>query len=162
MDTNTKGQGSSVKPAEPDAASVTRAPGPFALDPSPRKRVLVLASTFPRWPNDTEPPFVYNLCRSLADSFAITVLAPHAPGALAFEQMGDVSVHRFRYMWPERLEKLAYGGILPNLKRNRWLWALVPSSSSPNSSPPAASCAARTSTSSTPTGSCRRALLARC
>ena len=37
-----------------------------------------------------------------------------------------MEVVRFRYFWPERLEGLAYGGILPNLRRNRWLWLLVP------------------------------------
>ncbi len=37
-----------------------------------------------------------------------------------------VAVQRFRYAWPARLQQLAYGGILPNLKRNRLLWAQVP------------------------------------
>ena len=106
-------------PAAPD-------PNPLTLDPSPRKRVLVLASTFPRWANDTEPPFVYNLSRSLADSFDVTVLAPHAPGSTLVEEMDGLTVRRFRYFWPAGLQKLAYGGILPNLKRNRWLWAQVP------------------------------------
>jgi glycosyltransferase involved in cell wall biosynthesis len=91
-----------------------------------RKRVLVLASTFPRWTNDTEPPFVYNLSRCLGDGFDVTVLAPHALGALLIEAMDGLTVHRFRYFWPVGLQKLAYGGMLPNLKRNRWLWAQVP------------------------------------
>jgi glycosyltransferase involved in cell wall biosynthesis len=95
--------------------------------PAERKRVLVLASTFPRWQGDTEPPFVHNLCRSLQDGFEITVLAPHALGAMRAERMDGLDIHRFRYMWPERLQKLAYGGILPNLKRNRWLWLQTPS-----------------------------------
>jgi glycosyltransferase involved in cell wall biosynthesis len=91
-----------------------------------RKRVLVLASTFPRWVGDTEPPFVYNLSRRLADRFDITVLAPHAPGARKRETMDGVRVHRFSYFWPSKLQKLAYGGMLPNLRRNRWLWGQVP------------------------------------
>jgi glycosyltransferase involved in cell wall biosynthesis len=93
---------------------------------APRKRVLVLASTFPRWRDDTEPPFVYNLSRRLAERFEITVLAPHASRARRAERMEGMDVHRFRYFWPERAQQLAYGGMLPNLKRNRWLWAQVP------------------------------------
>jgi glycosyltransferase involved in cell wall biosynthesis len=89
-------------------------------------RVLVLASTFPRWAGDTEPPFVYNLSRRLAERFQITVLAPHAAHARRQERMDGMDVHRFRYFWPERSQQLAYGGMLPNLRRNRWLWAQVP------------------------------------
>ena len=91
-----------------------------------RLRALVLASTFPRWQGDTEPAFVYNLCRGLQADFDVTVLAPHAPGASLREEWQGMEVVRFRYFWPERLERLAYGGILPNLRRNRWLWLLVP------------------------------------
>ena len=40
--------------------------------------------------------------------------------------MDGVTVRRFRYFWPSGLQKLAYGGMLPNLKRNRWLWVQVP------------------------------------
>ena len=97
-----------------------------ALEPTARKRVLVLASTFPRWPDDTEPPFVYNLCRSLQHEFEITVLAPHAHGSETAESWEGLEVRRFRYFWPERWQCLAYGGMLPNLKRNPWLWAQVP------------------------------------
>ena len=72
-------------------------------------RLLVLTSTFPRWHGDHEPAFVFDLARRLTDRFEVTVLAPHAPGALAEEYMDDVRVHRFRYA-PERLELLAYEG----------------------------------------------------
>jgi glycosyltransferase involved in cell wall biosynthesis len=88
--------------------------------------VLVLASTFPRWTDDTEPPFVYNLCRSLQDDFNITVLAPHARGSKTAERWEGLEIRRFRYFWPERWQRLAYGGILPNLKRNPLLWTQVP------------------------------------
>jgi glycosyltransferase involved in cell wall biosynthesis len=91
-----------------------------------RKRLLVLASTFPRWQGDTEPPFVFNLSRELTRHFDVTVLAPHAAGSKTFERIDGLVVRRFRYAWPESLQKLAYGGILPNLKRNKWLWLEVP------------------------------------
>jgi glycosyltransferase involved in cell wall biosynthesis len=35
-------------------------------------------------------------------------------------------VVRFRYLWPDRAQQLADGAILPNLRRNRWLWLQVP------------------------------------
>lgn len=47
-----------------------------------RLRVLVIASTFPRWQGDTEPPFVYNLAAGLTEKFDVTVLAPHGPRCL--------------------------------------------------------------------------------
>jgi len=95
--------------------------------PPRRKRLLVLASTYPRWRGDHEPGFVHELNRRLADDFAVHVICPHAPGAARFEVMDGVSIHRFRYA-PENLEVLVQdGGILDNLKRSRWKWGLVPS-----------------------------------
>jgi len=91
-----------------------------------RKRVLVLTNTFPRWQGDNEPPFVYELCRRLSEEFDVAVLAPHTLGSMRHERMGSIEVFRFRYFVP-RWEKLAYqGGILANLKRNRWRYLLLP------------------------------------
>ncbi|WP_411885145.1 glycosyltransferase [Polaromonas sp. YR568] len=91
-----------------------------------KKRVLVLTSTFPRWQGDSEPPFVFELCRRLKDKFDVLVLAPHADGTERFEKMDGVEVIRFRY-FPPRWEKLAYqGGILANLKQSRWRFCLLP------------------------------------
>lgn len=89
--------------------------------------MLVLTSTFPRCVGDTEPSFVFDLCRELiAAGHRVTVLAPHAPGARRREHMGGVEVRRFRYA-PERLERLAYeGGIMANLKRRPLLYAMLP------------------------------------
>ena len=92
-----------------------------------KPRLLVLTTTFPRWVGDHEPPFVYELARRLTDSFDVTVLAPHAPGAAREETMDRVVVRRFRYA-PDRLEKLAYeGGIPTRLQRQPWLALLLPS-----------------------------------
>lgn len=91
-----------------------------------KKRVLVLTSTFPRWQGDSEPPFVFELCRRLGDRFDIIVLAPHADGAKPSERMAGIEVLRFHYFFP-RWEKLAYqGGILANLKQSRWRFCLLP------------------------------------
>lgn len=90
------------------------------------KRLLVLTSTFPRWEGDSEPPFVFELCRRLSADFDVWVLAPHAPGAKARETLSGLTVVRFRYFF-EWGETLAYrGGILANLRNNRLCYLLVP------------------------------------
>lgn len=92
-----------------------------------RLRLLVLASTYPRWPNDPEPGFVHELAKRLVDRFDVTVLGPHAPRAVPHERMEGVEVIRYRYA-PQSLETLVNdGGIVTNLKRSKWKLLLVPS-----------------------------------
>jgi glycosyltransferase involved in cell wall biosynthesis len=90
-------------------------------------KILVLTSTFSRRENDTEPKFVDYLCQSLAKNNEIHVVAPHDRGIPTQESLSaGIEVFRFRYA-PEHWETLAYnGGILPNLKNNRWKLLLVP------------------------------------
>lgn len=91
-----------------------------------RKKILVLTSTFPRWPGDTTPPFVYELSRRLAKSFEITVLAPHYPGSPVREERDGVTIRRFRYNL-RRFETLAgEKAMLPALRRNRLNYLLLP------------------------------------
>lgn len=91
-----------------------------------RPRLLVLASTYPRWANDPEPGFVHELSKRLVDRFDVTVLAPHARGAARRETLDGVDVVRYRYA-PDRLETLVNdGGIVANLKRSRWKLLLLP------------------------------------
>lgn len=91
-----------------------------------RPRLLVLTSTFPRWKGDSEPGFVFDLCRRLAGEWEVTVLAPHAAGASVAEILDGVSVVRFRY-GPKAWERLAYeGGIMANLRRNALLHLMLP------------------------------------
>lgn len=83
-----------------------------------KPKVLVLASTFPRWKGDTEPGFVYELARSLTKNFDITVLAPHYHTAKKFEIMDGLKVVRFSYFL-SKYQKLCYeGGIHENLKKS--------------------------------------------
>jgi len=90
------------------------------------KRILVTTSTFPRWENDVEPSFVYELCRRLKENYRVYVLAPHAPGALLEEQFDSIQVKRYRYFF-KGWERLAYkGGILANLKQQPLWFGLVP------------------------------------
>lgn len=91
-----------------------------------RQRLLVLTSTFPRWADDTEPSFVFDLCRRLATEYEVTVLAPHARDARRQETLSGVRVIRYRY-GPTAWERLAYeGGIMANLKRRPWQLCMLP------------------------------------
>ncbi|MGA9854228.1 MAG: glycosyltransferase [Gammaproteobacteria bacterium] len=91
-----------------------------------RLRLLVLTSTYPRWPDDHEPGFVHALCRRMTDGFDVTVLCPHADGAATEEVMDRVRIRRYRYA-PACLESLVNeGGIITNLKRQPWKWLLIP------------------------------------
>ncbi len=97
------------------------------VDADARPRLLVLASTYPRWPGDPEPGFVHELAKRLTGTFRVIVLGPHAPGAKPRETMDGVEVVRYRYA-PAALETLVNdGGIVTNLKRSRWKLLLVPS-----------------------------------
>lgn len=88
--------------------------------------LLVLASTYPRWQGDPEPGFVHELAKRLTDRFHVIAVVPCAPGALARETLDGVEVIRYRYA-PRRWETLVNdGGIVTNLKRQRWKLLLVP------------------------------------
>lgn len=90
-----------------------------------KKKILVLSSTFPRWENDHEPPFVYELSRRFTDHYEVYVLAPHTAGSKTNEKIGHLNIHRFRYA-PEYFEKLSYnGGISTNLKNHPLRYFLV-------------------------------------
>ncbi|EGV17441.1 glycosyltransferase family 4 protein [Thiocapsa marina] len=95
--------------------------------PDPKPRLLVLTSTFPRWRDDVEPPFVFELSRRLTDAFDITVLTPRAPGSLECETLDGLHVIRFPY-FIRRWENLAThgGGILNRLRANPLNYLLVP------------------------------------
>lgn len=91
-----------------------------------RPRLLVLASTYPRWTGDPEPAFVHELTRRLTERFDVVVLCPHAQGAAREEFLDGVRVLRYRYA-PNWLETLVNdGGIVTNLRRAPWKWMLVP------------------------------------
>ena len=97
---------------------------------SNRPRLLVLASTFPRWEGDTEPRFVEYLCYELAGSFDVVALVPHCKGALQRETLTSkgrsIEVRRFRYC-PAAMETLAYnGGMLFRVRRNPLHLLVVP------------------------------------
>lgn len=91
-----------------------------------RKQLLTLTSTFPRWEDDEDPPFVFELCNRLKADYSVHVLAPHFPGSRKKANFFGIHVQRFRYFF-KPLEKLAYhGGILAKLKKNPFLYILLP------------------------------------
>jgi len=93
---------------------------------SVKPKLLVVTSTFPRWPNDTDPPFVYELSKRLIGTFDVVVHTPHYQGALVDEQMAGMRIHRFRYFFAP-FERLAGGsGIVPKLRLNKLYYLLLP------------------------------------
>lgn len=92
-----------------------------------KKKILVTASTFPRWENDTEPRFVLDLCRHMQKWFDITVLVPSAPGAKEKEILEGVNVIRYHYFPIHKWETLCYpGAIVPRIKEKKIRILLVP------------------------------------
>ena len=91
-----------------------------------KKKLLIITSTFPRWQNDTDPPFVFELAKRLTGDFDITVLAPNYPGALPNEIMENIKIHRFRYFLKNHETLAGSEGILPTLKMNKIFYLVVP------------------------------------
>lgn len=89
---------------------------------------LVMTSTFPRWPEDATPRFVYELARLAASaSWNVTVVAPHHPGARYRERAGEIDIRRFVYFRPQSMQRLCYGGgILPNYRASLLARAQAP------------------------------------
>jgi phosphatidylinositol alpha-1,6-mannosyltransferase len=85
-----------------------------------RRRILIMASTFPRSLEDTMSPFVLHFAKELAKTNDVAVLAPHDKGAKFKEVMEGVAVYRFPYGLP-RFETLAYRGGMVNRFRESWL-----------------------------------------
>lgn len=92
-----------------------------------KAKLLVTASTFPRWEGDTEPRFVLDLCKNMTDTFDITVLAPAAPGAKDEEMLEGIHVLRYHYFPIHQWETLCYpGAIVPRIKEKKIRVLLVP------------------------------------
>ena len=87
-------------------------------------RILIAASTFPRRTGDDLPRFVLDLSLALqAHGHTVVALVPDAEGLPAHERWGELEIHRFRYFWPRRLQRLAYGaGMSGNLRRQPITW----------------------------------------
>lgn len=92
-----------------------------------RMKLLVTASTFPRWNGDTEPRFVLDLAAHMTEDMDVTVLVPGTPGAADHEIMDGVEVIRYHYFPIHRWETLCYpGAIVPRIKEKKIRILLVP------------------------------------
>lgn len=92
-----------------------------------RMKVLITASTFPRFAHDTEPRFILDLAEALQKYCDVTVLAPSAPEALNRETLNGVKVIRYRYFPVKKLETLCYpGAIVPRVKQKKARALLIP------------------------------------
>jgi glycosyltransferase involved in cell wall biosynthesis len=76
-------------------------------------RILTVTHNYPRFAGDPAGAFVARIAEgAAARGHEVEVIAPHAPGTAVAEHVGGVRLHRFRYA-PERLERVAYAGGLP-------------------------------------------------
>ena len=92
-----------------------------------KKKLLVTASTFLRWEDDTEPRFVLDLCKAMSEYFDITVMVPACPGAKDKEVLEGIKVIRYHYFPIHKLETLCYpGAIVPRIKQKKIRALLVP------------------------------------
>lgn len=83
-------------------------------------RILILASTFPRWSGDNTPDFVLNFAKTLSNKHQVYVVAPHDKGASFHETISGVEIYRFPYFMP-RLQRLVYRGGMVNTLRESTL-----------------------------------------
>ncbi|MFW5799388.1 MAG: glycosyltransferase family 4 protein [Spirochaetota bacterium] len=91
-----------------------------------KAKILVTASTFPRWENDTVPGFVYNLSKRLTERFDVYVLIPHSKGSKEFEPMDNMKIYRYKYL-PFNWGKLdSSGNMMPKLNKNKLLYFHLP------------------------------------
>ncbi len=92
-----------------------------------KRRLLITASTFPRWENDTEPRFILDYAKEMTKYYDVTVLVPAFPGAKQKEVLEGVNVERFHYFPIHRFETLCYpGAIVPRIKEKKVRIFLVP------------------------------------
>ena len=91
------------------------------------KKILITASTFPRWKGDSEPRFILDLAISLSKFYDVTVLVPSAPGAKKSELLEEIKVVRYHYFPIHKFETLCYpGAIVPRIREKKIRVLLVP------------------------------------
>jgi len=89
------------------------------------KKILVTTTTFLTFlEGDGTPPFVYELSRRLVkkENFHLIVLTPFRKNTKIFEERENLKIYRFKYGFTSLCE----GAILPNLKKNKFLFFQVP------------------------------------
>ncbi|MEA3352006.1 MAG: glycosyltransferase [Chloroflexota bacterium] len=75
-------------------------------------RITILTSSYPRFPGDGTAPFVQSISEHLAKlGHNVQIVAPHDPRVQP-KNTKNVQVHRFRYIWPERLHIMGHARAL--------------------------------------------------
>lgn len=92
--------------------------------PTPRPRILMIATTFPGCERDGTPRFILARAQALASEADILVVAP-APGGERSHTVGGVRVAWSRHL-PRRLAALPGDGILATLRHAPLRWLEVP------------------------------------
>lgn len=92
-----------------------------------KKKLLITASTFPRWEGDTEPRFILDYAVAMDRFYDVTVLVPAAVGAKDSEVINGVKIKRYHYFPVHKWETLCYpGAIVPRIKEKKIRVLLVP------------------------------------
>ena len=92
-----------------------------------KRKMLITASTFPRWKGDTEPRFILDYASAMTEYYEVTVLAPAAPEAAVNEILEGVKIVRYHYFPIYKWETLCYpGAIIPRIKEKKIRVLLVP------------------------------------
>lgn len=91
-------------------------------------KVCLLTSSFPRYKGDSAGIFLHHLAKHLTlKGIDVSVLAPHDAGYKTLEVFEKLTIRRFRYFIPTRLQHLCYrSGILNNIKSDTLALFQVP------------------------------------
>ena len=91
------------------------------------KKILITASTFPRWDGDTEPRFILDYAKSMQKYYDVSVLVPSCPNAKDNEIIEGVNVIRYHYFPIRKWETLCCpGAIVARIKQKKVRVLLVP------------------------------------
>ena len=75
-------------------------------------KIAVLTSSYPRFPGDGTAPFVMSISSQLVEQgHDVRVVAPYDPEVKRMDPKG-VELHRFRYIWPEKLNIMGHARAL--------------------------------------------------
>jgi len=91
-------------------------------------KILILTSSFPRWKGDFQGNFIFHQALGqVKRGHEVHVICPHLPGLALNEDMEGIVVHRFRYFFPERLERLNTDtGMFSALSSSILAWLEIP------------------------------------
>lgn len=90
------------------------------------KRVLFLTSSYPSSANPVNGIFIADLAKAVAQTTPVSVIAPALPGVPLREEHDGVRVYRFPQSWFGVSLAGEPGGMLPALKRHKWLLFFLP------------------------------------